>query len=84
MPHYEYRCASNGRVVEVRHGMNEHVETWGEVARLAGLGLGATPADSPVERLLSAPVAVGVSSARGPAPEPSRGCGPGCACARPA
>jgi hypothetical protein len=84
MPYYEYRCPSNGRVVEVRHGMNEHVETWGEVARLAGQGLGATPADSPVERLLSAPIPTGVSSTRGPAPEAGPGCGPGCACARPA
>jgi hypothetical protein len=83
MPHYEYRCPSNGRVVEVRHGMQERLQTWGEVAALAGLGLEETPAESPVERLLSAPVPI----MGGPAGSPTQaavGCGPGCACARPA
>ncbi len=81
MPHYEYRCPTNGRVVEVRHGMQENLQTWGQVAGLAGLGLGNTPADSPVERLLSAPVpATGGAANR---PTQSVGCGPGCACARP-
>jgi len=85
VPYYEYRCPTNGRVVEVRHGMQERLESWGEVARLAGLGLGNTPADSPVERLLSAPVPIMGAAEGGPSPgRPAPGCGPGCACARPA
>jgi hypothetical protein len=76
MPYYEYRCPANGRTIEVRHAMDERLGTWGEAARLAGLDLGGTAADAPVERILSVPVAVS-----GSAPDPV-GCGPGCACAR--
>jgi len=53
MPTYDYRCEANGRVVEVRHGMNECLTTWGELCRLAGLEAGATPPDAPVERLIT-------------------------------
>jgi hypothetical protein len=86
MPYYEYRCPSNSRVVEVRHRMDERLATWGEVAVRAGLGLGETHADAPVERLLSVPTpATGpVSSGASSAAERMGGCGPGCACARPA
>ena len=80
MPYYEYRCPSNGRTVEVRHGMDERLVTWGEVAGRAGLAVGATPADSPVERLLSAPVPPAAPS-NGAASQ-NVGCGAGCACAR--
>jgi len=77
MPYYEYHCGTNGRTLEVRHGMNDQVETWGELARRAGLEPGDTPADTPVERLLSAPVPL-----TGSTPEAGfRGCGQGCACA---
>jgi predicted nucleic acid-binding Zn ribbon protein len=80
MPYYEYRCVANGRTVEVRHGMSEQLETWGEVAGRAGVALGATPADAPVERLLSAPVPMtGGTSSDG---ADFQGCGTGCACAR--
>jgi hypothetical protein len=82
MPYYEYRCPSNGRTIEVRHGMNERLATWGEVAGRAGLAVGSTAADSPVERLLSAPVPPTASSSGTAAP--NVGCGAGCACARPA
>ena len=80
MPHYEYHCPSNGRTIEVRHGMNERLATWGEVVGRAGLAVDGTPADSLVERLMSAPI---------PATAPSNGssssvgCGASCACARP-
>ena len=84
MPYYEYRCAANGRTVEVRHAMSERMETWGEVAAAAGLERGETPPDAPVERLMSA---ASVGSAAGH-PESAAGpgagfggCGPGCACA---
>jgi hypothetical protein len=55
MPLYEYICPGNNQTVEVRHGMTERVSTWGELCRLAGVELGTTPEDSPVERLLSLP-----------------------------
>jgi hypothetical protein len=81
MPYYEYRCAANGRTVEVRHPMGERLVTWGEVAGRAGVDLGGTPADAAVERLLSAPVPV-TGGSPGAARDVGAGCGPGCACAR--
>ncbi len=80
MPFYEYRCPANGRTLEVRHGMDERVTSWGELARLAGVDAGDTPADAPVERLMSAPVPTPGSEDAGGGFE---GCGPGCACAMP-
>ncbi len=77
MPYYEYRCASNGRTVEVRHGMDERLTTWGELAARAGFEPDTTPAEAPVERLMSAPVPLTGSGEPGPA----AGCGPACACA---
>jgi hypothetical protein len=53
MPTYDYRCEANGRVVEVRHSMSEQLATWGELCNLTGLEPGATPPDSPVERLIT-------------------------------
>ncbi len=76
MPHYEYHCTSNGHTVEVRHGMNERLETWGEVSQLAGHDPGSTPADSPVERIMSAPVPL----ARSGGSQAMQRCGSGCAC----
>jgi hypothetical protein len=77
MPYYEYHCPSNGRTLEVRHGMNERLETWGEVAERAEADPGDTPADTPVEKLLSAPVPItGTGRDTG-----FQGCGEGCACA---
>ncbi|MBM4183195.1 MAG: hypothetical protein FJ207_03105 [Gemmatimonadetes bacterium] len=78
MPYYEYRCASNGRTLEVRHGMDEHLETWGQLAGLAGVEPGGTPAEAPVERLLSAPVPL----KGGGGQAAFQGCSAGCACAR--
>ena len=77
MPYYEYHCRGNGRTVEVRHGMSEAVQTWGELCERAGMDVDTTPVDAPVERLISVPV---------PAPGGSKeagfqGCGVGCACA---
>lgn len=77
MPYYEYHCPANGRTLEVRHGMNHRVETWGELADLAGAEPLDAPAEAPVERILSVPAPVPGSS---PSSE-FRGCGTGCACA---
>jgi hypothetical protein len=77
MPFYEYHCPTNGRTVEVRHRMSEHVSTWGEVVSLAGLTAGETPREAPVERLMS--VTAPVPGSAGTAD--FQGCGTGCACA---
>lgn len=79
MPYYEYHCATNGRTVEVRHGMNERFERWGDLAPRAGIEPDGTPPDAPVARLISAPVPL-TSGGHEPLPQ---GCGAGCACARP-
>ena len=55
MPRYDYRCPATGRVVEVRHGMNEKLETWGELCALAGLDPGGVSPEAPVERVIHAP-----------------------------
>ena len=76
MPYYEYRCETNQQTIEVRHGMDERLETWGELAERAGVDAGTTPADAPVDKLLSAPVPLtGSSQDSG-----FQGCGSGCAC----
>jgi len=76
MPYYEYHCGSNGRTLEVRHGMDEHLNTWGEVAERAGAETGDTPSEAPVERLMSTPVPI-----KGSSSDPGfQGCGGGCAC----
>ena len=83
MPYYEYRCTANGRTVEVRHAMNETLTTWAQVARAAGIEHGDTPADAPVERLMSL-ASLGSSTSTGGDGGGSPGfggCGPGCACA---
>jgi hypothetical protein len=80
VPYYEYRCLANGRTLEVRHAMDERLETWGQLARRADVDRGDTPADAPVERLLSAPVPHTSSGQAGGTD--FQGCGAGCACAR--
>ncbi len=51
MPTYDYRCDTNGRVVEVNHRMSESLTTWAELCERANTEPGDTPADSPVHRL---------------------------------
>jgi len=78
MPYYEYRCGANGQTLEVRHGMEERLATWGELAGRAGLEVGDTPGDAPIERLLSTPVPLTGSGAASGAR--LQGCGSRCAC----
>jgi len=54
MPTYEYRCASNDRVVEVQHKMSEQLRTWGELCERAGITPGRTDPRAPIEKLMSA------------------------------
>jgi hypothetical protein len=51
MPTYDYRCETNGRVVEVNHRMSEKLSTWGELCERAALDCGDTPVDAPVQRM---------------------------------
>jgi hypothetical protein len=62
MPTYDYRCDTNGQVVEVSHRMNETITQWGELCARAGVEPGETPTDSPVHRL-----ATGATSSPRPA-----------------
>lgn len=78
MPYYEYHCPANGRTVEVRHGMSERIENWGTLTERAGIDPAGVPADTPVERLMSAPVPLAADSGTNSG---FPGCGTGCACA---
>ncbi|MEW5823981.1 MAG: zinc ribbon domain-containing protein [Pseudomonadota bacterium] len=79
MPSYDYRCPANDRVVEVRHGMNDTVNTWGELCQLAGIEPGDTPAQSSVEKVfLTAGGIVGSAALKNPAAPPCMS-GGGCA-----
>lgn len=51
MPTYDYRCEINGRVLEVSHRMSVELNTWGELCQQAGVEVGDTPAEAPVQRL---------------------------------
>lgn len=62
MPTYEYECAANGRVVEVRHKMHVVIRNWGELCFAAQLPLGETDFEAPVRKRVSAP-AVAVPTA---------------------
>jgi predicted nucleic acid-binding Zn ribbon protein len=53
MPSYDYRCPANGQVIEVKHAMSELMSTWGEVCAKTGIALNGTPADAPVEKLIT-------------------------------
>lgn len=77
MPSYDYQCAANGQVLEVRHAMSEKLTTWGELCENAGVDLGDTPADAPVERLITGGGIV--SNTGSGAPMPPCATGGGCA-----
>lgn len=77
MPSYDYRCDANDRVVEVRHGINDRFNTWGQVCERAGIDLGSTPADAPVTRLITGGSVVSSGSLSNPE-APACGAG-GCA-----
>lgn len=62
MPVYEYYCQANDQHVEVLHSMSDTISTWGELCNVAGIAVGDTPADAPVERLL---FPVGLNTPRG-------------------
>jgi len=73
MPTYDYRCNENGQIVEVKHSINDKLMTWGEVCSVNGMDLGATPAEAPVERLITGGQIVNSYSLKNPEPSCSTG-----------
>jgi hypothetical protein len=82
MPTYDYRCDTNGRVLEVSHRMNESLSTWGELCERAGIEPADTPTDAPVHRLATGGNVISSSNlGSGSAPACSTGaCCPGGMC----
>jgi hypothetical protein len=70
MPTYDYRCLATGQVFEVRHGINDQLQTWAQLCQQAGIEQGDTPADSPVERLATGGAVVQSSSLKNPEAPP--------------
>lgn len=82
MPTYEYFCPENGRSVEVLHGMNTTLTTWGAVCASQAIDPGTTPASAPVQKRLGTGMVLTHSRAQfndctNPTP-PSGCCGGSC------
>ncbi len=81
MPTYDYRCETNGQVVEVKHGMGELLKTWGELCERVGMEPGDTPGETPVNRLITGGQFISSSSLSDAAPACNTGpCCPGGVC----
>ena len=55
MPVYTYLCEANGQSVEIRHGVDAEIRTWGELCYAAQRPLGETEFLAPVRKVLSPP-----------------------------
>lgn len=55
MPNYDYHCPANGETVEVMHGINEKLTTWGALCEKLGRDVGATDPNAPVHKQISVP-----------------------------
>ncbi len=76
MPTYDYRCELNGQVLEVRHSMQETLNTWGDLCQRLGMETGTTPADAEVTKLATGGQVVKRSSlGESAAPCGAGGCG---------
>lgn len=53
MPLYDYRIGNGERLVEAQHAMSASPATWGELRAAAGLPDDGTPADTPVQKVLT-------------------------------
>jgi predicted nucleic acid-binding Zn ribbon protein len=62
MPKYDYFCATNGRTIEVNHRIGEAIRSWGELCSRAGVDAEATPASTPVQRLITASAIVSANN----------------------
>ncbi len=79
MPTYDYRCDTNGQVLEVSHRMSETLSTWGELCSRLGTSPGDTPADAPVHRLATGGNII-ASTSRGSGAAPAPACSTGACC----
>jgi hypothetical protein len=79
MPTYDYRCDTNGRVLEVSHRMSESLATWGELCARAGIDHGDTPVDAPVQRLATGGNIIS-STSQGSGAAPAPACNSGACC----
>lgn len=79
MPTYDYRCDTNGRIVEVNHRMSETISTWGELCERAAIPCGDTPASTPVNRMATGGNLIS-SGALGSGSAPAPACGAGGCC----
>jgi predicted nucleic acid-binding Zn ribbon protein len=78
VPTYEYRCAANNRMVEVRHNLAERLTTWSELCERAGIPAGKTDPAAPVEKLISAGfIHTGASASMSEPACAAPGCGSG-------
>lgn len=65
MPFYDYYCAANDKTVEIKHGINVEITTWGEVCYAAQIPLGDTDFLAPVRKVISPPaIAVPVGNTK--------------------
>ena len=80
MPSYDYFCPTNARTVEVRHGMNDTLSTWGELAAAARIEAGDTPADAEVRRVISGGSLLLSGAPAEARSAPAAACGAHCAC----
>lgn len=53
MPTFDFSCAANGRTFEVLLRIGESLATWGELWECAGWSPGETPANAPVEKIVT-------------------------------
>ncbi len=67
MPTYDYRCETNGRVVEVMHRMNDQMHNWGDLCDKAGIEPGDTPPEAPVTRMATGGNVISSTSSGGDA-----------------
>jgi len=78
MPLYDYRIGHGERMVEAKHAMSASPATWGELRELAGLPDDGTPADTPVQKILTTGGVVGSAAGKTDLPPCMGGSGMGC------
>lgn len=59
MPNYDYFCEENGKTVEVNHGIDSKLTTWGEICFAAQIPMGDTDFSAPVRKVIR-PVGISI------------------------
>lgn len=78
MPLYDYRVGNGERMVEARHAMSLSPATWGELRDAAGLPDDGTPADMPVQKVLTTGGVLGSAGSKADLPPCMGGMAKGC------